>query len=160
MPSNLFVLPAYGKAITLEDQGIFYVMNHYADTIQSVIQLVYQNDEWCMLQLQPTSDADEYCWTVMTSDSKYALESMPSTQIAHHFARPEFAEPKGAWQVIRNQSYGFGKFTPLEAHQPIAYAILMFEHGEIKAVIRLHHAQDCVMKPEVKEAELKQVEFA
>ena len=160
MPSNLFVLPAYGKAITLDDQGIFYVMNHYGDTIQSVIQLVYQNDEWCLLQLQPTSDADEYCWTVMTSDSHYALESMPSTQIAHHFARPEFSEPKGAWQVIRNQSYGFGKFTPLDSNQSIAYAVLMFEHGEIKAVIRLHQAQEVSTKQNAADVVMKQVEFA
>ena len=160
MPSNLYVLPAYGKAITLEDQGIFYVMNHYADTIQSVIQLVYQNDEWCLLQLQPTSDTDEYCWTVMTDDSNYALDSMPSAQIAHHFARPEFAEPKGAWQVIRNQSYGFGKFTPIDSSQPIAYAILMFAGEEIKAVIRLHQAQEGFMQQHSKEVVMKQVEFA
>lgn len=160
MPSNLFVLPAYGKAITLDDQGIFYVMNQYSDTIQNVVQLVYQHDEWCLFQLQPTSVADEYCWTVMTGETDYALNSMTSSQIAHHFARPEFAEPKGAWQVIRNQRFGFGKFTPLDARDSLAYAILMFEHDEIKAVIRLHPMDDSVMQSLVEETHHKEVEFA
>jgi hypothetical protein len=160
MPSNLFVLPAYGKAITLDDQGIFYVMNHYSDTIQSIVQLVYQHDEWCLLQLQPTSIADEYCWTVMSGDADYALDSMSSTQIAHHFARPEFAEPKGAWQVIRNQRYGFGKFTPLDNTQPIAYGMLMFEHGEIKAVIRLHQAEASLTQQLSEDVIHQEVEFA
>ncbi|EUJ10910.1 hypothetical protein Meth11DRAFT_1741 [Methylophilaceae bacterium 11] len=160
MPSNLYVLPAYGKAITLDDQGVFYVMNQYEDTIQSVIQLSYARDEWCLMQLQHTSVADEYCWTVMAEDSRYALNSMTSSQIAHHFARPEFAEPKGAWQVIRNQQYGFGKFTPLEANQQIAYALLMFEQDEIKAVIRLHRMQEDMMQTIVEETVEREVEFA
>jgi len=160
MPSNLFVLPAYGKAITLDDQGVFYVMNQYADTIQNVIQLVYQNDQWCLFQLQPTSDADEYCWTAMTGDADYELNSMPSTQIAYHFSRPEFAEPKGAWQVIRNQRYGFGKFTPIDTQQPVAYAILMFEQGEIKAVIRLHQAEESLKQQLTEEKVYRQAEFA
>lgn len=160
MPSNLFVLPAYGKAITLDDQGVFYVMNQYEDTIQSIIQLTYAKDEWCLLQLQHTSHADEYCWTVMSADSRYALNSMTSAQIAHHFARPEFAEPKGAWQVIRNQLYGFGKFTPLEGGTPIAYALLVFENDMIKAVIRLHRMQEDMMQTIVEDTVEREVEFA
>ena len=160
MPSNLFVLPASGKAITLDDQGVFYVMNQYSDTIQNVIQLVYQQNEWCLFQLQPTSVAGEYCWTVLTGDSNYALDSMTSSQIAHCFSRPEFAEPKGAWQVIRNQRYGFGKFTPLEVDQSVAYAVLMFEQDDIKAVIRLHPMDESVMESFVEETHHKEVEFA
>jgi hypothetical protein len=160
MPSNLFVLPAYGKAITLDDQGVFYVMNQYEDTIQSVIQLIYTRDEWCLTQLQHTSVADEYCWTVMAADSRYALNSMTSVDIAHYFARPEFTEPKGAWQVIRNQQYGFGKFTPLEANQQVAYALLMFENNAIKALIRLHRMQEGMMQTLVEETMEREVEFA
>ncbi len=160
MPSNLFVLSAYGKAITLDDQGVFYVMNQYEDTIQNIIQLTYAKDEWCLMQLQHTSMADEYCWTVMSADSRYALDSMTSAQIAHHFARPEFAEPKGAWQVIRNQQYGFGKFTPLEGGEPIAYGLLMFENDEIKAIIRLHRMQADMMQTMTEETVEREVEFA
>lgn len=160
MPSNLYVLPAYGKAITLDDQGLFYVLNSNTGAIQTVIQLAYQDDDWYMFQLQKTSVADEYCWTVLADSSGYALNSLTSEQIMHHFSKPQFAEPKGAWQGLRNGKYGFGKFTPVDAQDDTGYAILMFSEHGMHAVIRLHKAEENFMQDTVETITYQQVEFA
>ncbi|MDX1914934.1 MAG: hypothetical protein SFU55_05060 [Methylophilus sp.] len=160
MPSNLYVLPAYGKAITLDDQGVYYVLNRQSGKIQTVIQLIYHEDEWYLFQLQPTSDQDECCWTVLAENTNCTLQSMTSEQITHHFIKPEFAEPKGAWQVMANSQYGFGKFTPLNTEDEIAYAVLMFSEGELQNVIRMHKSEENLMQNAAAQITYKQVVFA
>ena len=142
MPSNLYVLPAYGKAITLDDQGIYYVRNQHTGTIQTIIQLVYEQNDWTLYQLQRTSDGDACYWTVMSDSTQCSLTSLTSEQIAHYLAKPEYAEPRGAWQMMRNTQYGFGKFTPVHAAAEIGYAIVMFAGDEVRGLVRLHKADD------------------
>ncbi|HEY0562651.1 MAG TPA: hypothetical protein VGD04_04945 [Methylophilus sp.] len=140
MPSNLYVLPAYGKAITLDDQGVYCVFNQHDGAIQSVIQLLYENDDWTLYQLQRTSDDDALFWTVMSDSTQCRLSSMTSVQIAHYLAKPEYAEPRGAWQMMRNAQYGFGKFTPIFPDEEVCYAVALFTGDELRGLVRLHKA--------------------
>jgi hypothetical protein len=164
MPSNLYVLPAYGKPITLDDQGTYCVLNHKTGAIQTVIQVVYERDNWLMYQLQQTTLNSEYCWTLMADSADMALQSLSSEKITRYFSKPEFAEPKGAWQVIANSQFGFGKFTPLDASQDIAHAIIMFGNGGIRSVLKLHlidiEQEQQAVKPNIAKTNKKQVEFA
>ena len=140
MPGNLYVLPAYGKAITLDDQGVYCVFNQHDGTIQTVIRLLYENDDWTLYQLQRTSDDDTLYWTVMSDSTHCSLNSLTSEQIAHYLAKPEYAEPRGAWQMMRNAQYGFGKFTPINPDAELSYAIAIFAGDTLRGLVRLHKA--------------------
>jgi hypothetical protein len=66
---------------------------------------------------------------------------MTTEQIRHHFSKPEYLEPRGAWQVIKNSTFGIGKFTPLQAGETIRYAILVFKDGEMLTPLLIHKAE-------------------
>ncbi len=145
MTSNVINLPTYGKAITLDDQGIYFILNASTSAIQSIFQLVY-DDEWYLFQLAKTDDDNEPNWSVMGEENDYTLMSVPTTELRRHFAKPEYAEPRGAWQVIRNSQYGFGKFTPVDSDAPDGYAMIMFSGDEMRTPIRIHKADDETLK--------------
>lgn len=159
MASNVLSFPTFGKAITLDDQGVYYTMNTSTGSIHSIFQLVYE-DDWYLCQLQKSSIEDEYCWTLMTDNADYALNSMTSEQIRHHFSKSEYTEPKGAWQVIRNSKYGFGKFTPLKANDPIRYAMILFSGNEMLMPVLIHKADEEVLQKVEEVAQHVEVEFA
>ncbi len=139
--SNVFSFPTYGKAITLDDQGVYYTMNASTGSIHSIFRLKYE-DDWHLYQLQNTSREDEICWRIMAEESGYSLQSMTTEEIGYHFSKPEFAEPKGAWQVIRNSKFGFGKFTPLNRNDPIRHAIIVFSGNEMVTPVLIHKAEE------------------
>lgn len=145
MTSNVINLPTYGKAISLDDQGIYFILNASTGAIQSVFQLVY-DDEWYLYQLEHTNEDSEPNWAIMAEHEDYSLMSVPTTELAHHFSKPEYAEPRGAWQVIRNSKYGFGKFTPVASNEPIGHAMIMFSGNEMLAPVRIHKADDETLK--------------
>jgi hypothetical protein len=141
MTSNVINLPTYGKAITLDDQGIYFILNASTGAIQSIFQLVYE-DEWYLYQLERTADDREPNWAIMAKDGDYPLMSVPTTELRRHFSKPEYAEPRGAWQVIRNAKYGFGKFTPVDKNEPVGHAMIMFAGNEMIMPVRIHKADD------------------
>ena len=51
MAINVINLPIYGKAISLDDQGVYFTLNASTGSIHSIFQLVY-DDEWYLYQLQ------------------------------------------------------------------------------------------------------------
>ena len=159
MASNVLSFPTFGKAITLDDQGIYYTMNTSTGSIHSIFQLIYE-DDWYLCQLQKTSIEDEYGWALMTENADYSLSSMTSEQIRHHFSKPEYAEPKGAWQVIRNAKYGFGKFTPLKANDALRYALILFSGNEMLMPVLIHKADEEVMQKVEEVVRHAEVEFA
>jgi hypothetical protein len=67
---------------------------------------------------------------------------MTTEEIGYHFSKPEFTEPRGAWQVIRNSKFGFAKFTPLNAKDPIRHAIIAFEGNEMLMPVLIHKAEE------------------
>jgi hypothetical protein len=141
--SNVISFPVIGKAITLDDQGVYYALNTRTHTIHSIFQLVYK-DDWYLYQLECSGNEDEMTWSLLSGNMDYALNSMTTEQIRFHFSKPEYAEPRGAWQVIKNSKFGIGKFTPLQAGEPIRYAILVFKDGEMLSPILIHHAENIV----------------
>lgn len=140
MANNLFVLPRLGQTIRPEDSGIYYILNQHTGRVRSLIQLVRENLQWYLLQLQPIADGLDYRWSILSREQDCALKAPTDKQIAHYFSKAEYAEPVGAWQVIRNADFGFGKFTPIEAPEDVSYAILTFDGEEMQAPIRLHKA--------------------
>ena len=159
MASNVLSFPTFGKAITLDDQGIYYTMNTSTGSIHSIFQLIYE-DDWYLCQLQKTSIEHEYGWALMTENADYSLSSMTSEQIRHHFSKPEYAEPKGAWQVIRHAKYGFGKFTPLKANDALRYALILFSGNEMLMPVLIHKADEEVMQKVEEVVRHAEVEFA
>jgi len=138
---NVFTIPSYGKAISLDDQGVYYTLHHQTGQLHSVFQLVYGVD-WYLYQMQKSANDNELTWNLMSGDTEHSLESMTSEEINHHFSRPEFAEPRGAWQVIRNTNYGFAKFTPNNSNTPLKYALLLFKDGQMQMPVLIHKLEE------------------
>ena len=159
MPNNLYIHPAYGKAITLDDQGVYCVLNQHTGAVQTIIQLVYQQDDWYLYQLQNTHDEETLYWTVMSDTTQSQLNSMTSEQICHYLAKPEYANPKGAWQVMRNGQYGFGKFTQFTSAN-IEFALLVFANDTVRGLIRLHKLEQEAKVTDARDTETQEPALA
>jgi hypothetical protein len=147
MADNVLVFPTCGKAITLNDAGMYYTVNTSTGKLHSVFQLVYE-DDWYLCKLQNDGAEEDARWAVMTESNDYTLYSMTTDEIRHHFSKPEYAEPKGAWQVMRNSKFGFGKFTPLDPSQPNAYAILIFTRNEMHMPMLVRRLEEEMLEDE------------
>ncbi len=139
---NIFNLPIYGKPIELDDQGIYFAKNKKTGAINNVFQLVYEGDakedqDWYLYQLKNTNKDGEMGWVILADNGDYPLKSLPTEEIKYYFDKPEYAEPKGAWQLMRNSRYGFGKFTPVHAEDDIKYAMVLFSSAEISETSRM-----------------------
>jgi hypothetical protein len=133
--SNVLNLPIYGKPIELDDQGVYYTLNKKTGAINNVFKLVYEADahenwDWYLYQLKNTNKDGEMGWVILADNGDYPLKSLSTEEIKYHFNKPEYAEPKGAWQLMRNSRYGFGKFTPVHAAQEIQYAMILFSNED------------------------------
>jgi hypothetical protein len=158
MESNVYVFPTFGKPITLDDQGIYYTLNTSSGKIHSVFQLVYE-DDWYLCKLQNDGTEEEARWAVMTESADYTLSSMTTDEIRRSFAKPEYAEPKGAWQVLRNSKFGFGKFTPLDEAAPLSYAMLLFSGNEMRMPMLVHKVEQGMLEM-LEDVPMQEVEFA
>ena len=85
-------------------------------------------------------------WVILADNGDYPLKSLSTEEIKHHFDKPEYAEPKGAWQLMRNSRYGFGKFTPIHANYAIKYAMILFSGTEMLVPLLINKAEDAVLK--------------
>lgn len=134
--SNVFNLPIYGKPIELDDQGIYYTLNKKTGAINNLFNLVYEqsaldDEDWYLYQLKNTNKDGEMGWVILADNGNYPLKSIGTEEIKYHFDKPEYAEPKGAWQLMRNSRYGFGKFTPVFVSEKIQYAMILFSNDEV-----------------------------
>lgn len=145
MTNNVVNLPTYGKAISLDDQGVYFTLNPSTGSVHSIIQLVY-DDEWYLFQLQKTGQEDEAGWIMMTEEVNGALVSVSTTELRKHFSKPEYAEPRGAWQIIRNSKFGFGKFTPADEEDIVCHAVMVFSGDEMHQPVRLHKADEKTLR--------------
>ena len=146
MPNNVYNIPVYGKPIELDDQGVYYAINRKTGDINNVFQLVYEDDAWYLYQLKNTGKNDEMGWVILADNGDYPLERLPSEDIKHHFDKPEYAEPKGAWQLMRNSRYGFGKFTPIHVDEKIRYAMILFSGAEMLVPLLILKAEDDILQ--------------
>jgi len=134
------------QPITLDDQGVYYTVNRKTGGINNVFHLVYESNEWYMYQLKNTNKEGDMGWVILADQDDYPLTSVDTETIHRLFDKPEFAEPLGAWQLMRNGRYGFGKFTPLDAQQPNRYAMVLFSGNEMLVPLLIEKAQDEVLK--------------
>lgn len=140
---NVFNIPVYGKPINLDDQGIYYAKNRKTGGINNVFNLVYEDDdEWYLYQLKNTDKDGEMGWVILADNGDYPLKSISTENIKHYFDKPEYQEPKGAWQLMRNSRYGFGKFTPIHVEQEIRYAMILFSGTEMLVPLLILKAED------------------
>lgn len=144
--SNVVSMPGYGKAIELTDQGVYYALNQSTGQVHSVFRLVYEGD-WYLYRLMEADAHGEVTWGVMADAHGAALDSMTSEQMTVHFSKPEFAEPRGAWQVLYNGRFGFGKFTPLNDSHALRFALLVFDEQGMRMPILIHKLEDKVEAP-------------
>jgi hypothetical protein len=131
MSGNVLNLLIYGKPIELSDAGVYFAKNKKTGGINNVFQLVYEGDtyedqNWYLYQLKNTNKHGEMGWVILADNGDYPLKSISTEEIKQHFDKPEYDEPKGAWQLMRNSRYGFGKFTPLHAEDDTKYAMILF----------------------------------
>lgn len=141
--NNVIRFPTAGQAIQLHDEGIYYAVNARTGEIQHVLQLV-QADDWCLFQLDNSLHEEDVTWSLLSADADYTLKVMMPTEISQYFAKPEYAEPKGTWHAMKNATFGFGKFTPLQLGEPVRYALLRFNNAQMHMPILLHRADDIV----------------
>lgn len=144
--NNVFNLPIYGKPIELDDQGVYFAKNKKNGAINNVFQLVYEDEDWYLYQLKNTSKDGEMGWVILADNGDYPLKSLVTEEIRRHFDKPEYAEPKGAWQLMRNSRYGFGKFTPVHADEEVKYAMILFSGTEMLVPLLINKAEDEVLQ--------------
>lgn len=135
-------LMPFGQPILLDDQGIYYTLNRKTGGINNVFQLVYEDDNWYLYQLKNTSKDGDMGWVILADQGDYALTSVGTSTVRELFDRPEFVEPKGAWQLMRNSRYGFGKFTPLADAKIARYAMILFSGDEMLVPLLIEKAED------------------
>jgi hypothetical protein len=145
MPNNVFNIPVFGKPIELNDQGVYYAINRKTGDINNVFQLVYEANDWYLYQLKNTGKNGEMGWVILADNGDYPLKSITGEEIKHHFDKPEYRDPKGAWQVMCNTRYGFGKFTPMHAEEDIQYAMILFSGAEMLVPLLIIKAEDDVL---------------
>ena len=134
MPSNVFNMPIYGKPIEPTDAGVYCSINRKTGEVNNLFNLVFEDDDWFLFQLKNTSKDGDISWVILADNNEYALKTCHTTEVKHHFDQPEFTEPKGAWQLMRNARYGFGKFTPLHADENCLYAMILFSQDAKTAI--------------------------
>ncbi len=132
----------FGQPILLDDQGIYYTVNRKTGGVNNVFQLLYEDDNWYLYQLKNTTKDGDMGWVILADQGDYALNSVDTSTVRQLFDKPEFAEPKGAWQLMRNDRYGFGKFTPMDMQTLTRYAMILFSGDEMLVPLLIEKAED------------------
>ena len=143
MPMNDFEV----KPINSEDQGIYYAVNKKTGGINNVFQLVCDDGQWYLYQLKNTDKDGGMGWVILADQDHYLLEQVPRDEVISYFAKPEFLEPKGTWEILRNSRYGFGKFTPESIEIGIRFGLIIFaENDSVIVPILIQKAEDEALK--------------
>ena len=143
---NVYNIPIYGQPIDVKDAGVYYAINRHTGAVNNVFDLVYEDKEWYLYQLKNTGKNGEMGWVILADNGDYPLFSLIPEEIKRCFDKPEYSEPKGAWQVIKNSRYGFGKFTPIHAEENIRFAMILFSGAEMLVPLLVIRAEDEVLK--------------
>jgi hypothetical protein len=138
MPSNLFNT----KPIELNDQGFYYAVNRKTGGINNVFQLVCEEDEWYLYQLKNIDKEGGMAWVILADQGDYALAPVDADEVQRYFSKPEYLEPKGNWQVMRNARYGFGKFTPESLEMNVSYGMILFSGDDMLVPLFIAKAED------------------
>jgi len=142
MPNNVFNI----KAIELNNQGVYYAVNRKTGGINNVFQLVCEDEQWYLYQLKNIDKDGGMAWVILADQDDYALKHVDEEEVERHFSKPEYLEPKGTWQIMRNARYGFGKFTPESLETGVHYGLIIFSEDEMLVPILLEKAEDELLK--------------
>lgn len=135
------------KPIDLDDQGVYYAVNKKTGGINNLFKLVFEDEEWFIYQLKNTDKDGNMAWVILADQQDYALALVDQDDAIRYFAKPEFLEPKGTWQILRNTRYGFGKFTPESAEIGTRYGMIIFaENDDVVVPILIEKAEDEALK--------------
>ena len=146
MPNNAFNTPVIAQPITMDEQGVYYAINRKTGGINNVFNLVFEDEDWYLYQLKNTNKEGEMGWVILADQGDYPLKMLDSEEVEHYFSKPEYLEPKGAWQLMRNSRYGFGKFTPESAEMGIHYGMVLFSGDDMLVPLLIEKAQDELLK--------------
>jgi hypothetical protein len=146
MSGHEFNMSAQGSPITLEDQGVYYAINRKTGDINNVFNLVHEDAAWYLYQLKNTDKDGGMGWVILADQGDYELEVVLAEEVEHYFAKPEYLEPKGVWQLIRNSRYGFGKFTPESSDMGTHFGMILFSENEMLVPILIEKAKDEVLQ--------------
>ena len=146
MPNNVFNTPIVSKPITLDDQGVYYAINRKTGGINNVFNLVFEDEDWYLYQLKNIDKEGEMGWVILADQGDYALKAVAQEEVERYFSKPEYLEPKGAWQLMRNSRYGFGKFTPESVEMGIHYSMILFSGDEMLVPLLIEKTQDEALK--------------
>jgi hypothetical protein len=144
--SEFFNIPTHGEPIMLDDAGVYFAINRKTGGINNVFNLVHEDDDWYLYQLKNTSKDGEMGWVILADQGDYALKPVDAETVERYFAKPEYLEPKGSWQLMRNSRYGFGKFTPESAEMGIHLGMILFSGDEMLVPLLIEKAQDEALK--------------
>jgi hypothetical protein len=153
-------LSLLGAPITLDDCGFYIAHNRATNTINSLFNLRYKNDNWWLSQLKHIAATDQQeeaiFWQALggASDNvgnnlNSALQSMPTAELQQWLQQPELQDPPGGWQVLRNAHFGFGKFTPIDKQLSTSYALLRFRDGQMLGPILIEKTIDPAIMGEI-----------
>jgi hypothetical protein len=134
------------KQINLDDQGVYYAINKNTGGINNVFQLVYEDAQWYLYQLKNVDKNGSMGWVILAGDNDYALAYVPEDEVIRYFAKPEFLEPKGTWQILRNARFGFGKFIPESIEVGIRFGLIVFTEGGGLVPLLIEKAKDEALK--------------
>ncbi len=146
MPNNAFNTPIYGKPIERDDQGVYYAINRKTGGINNVFNLVFEDEDCYLYQLKNLDKDGEMGWFILADQGDYALKPVSQEEVERYFSKLEYLEPKGAWQLMRNSRYGFGKFTPESSEMGIHYGMILFSGDEMLVPLLIEKAQDEALK--------------
>ena len=134
------------KPITIDDQGVYYAINRKTGGINNVFNLVLEDEDWYLYQLKNLDKDGEMGWVILADQGDYALKPAEQEDVERYFSKPEYLEPKGTWQLMRNSRYGFGKFTPQSAETSVHYGMILFSGDEMLVPLLIEKAQDEALK--------------
>lgn len=141
-----FSVSEQGSPIILEDQGVYYAINRKTGKINNVFNLVHEDESWYLYQLKNTDKDGGMGWVILADQGDYGLEVVSAEEVERYFSKPEYLEPKGVWQLIRNSRYGFGKFTPESSDMGTHFGMILFSENEMLVPILLEKAKDEILQ--------------
>ena len=146
MPNNVFNIPSFGKPIESADQGVYYAINRQTGSINNVFHLKYDEEDWLLYQLKNTDKDGDMGWIILADNGDYPLKLVGVEETKTYFDKPEYAEPKGTWQLIRNSRYGFGKFTPAIVGDSVKFAMILFSGAQMLVPLLILKAEDDLLQ--------------
>lgn len=141
MAFNVIKFPTAGEPITKSDQGLYFAFNIRTCKVHSIFRLDFEK-QWFLHQLEHPSQNKPYAWAILAEHANDTLREVSIQELRSYLTMLQAAAPNGAWQVMRNAHFGFGKFTPHNPEEPIRFALMPFLNDEMQIPVWVLKADD------------------